>query len=136
MNGSDSLKIKESREVSEAIQHHIIAKFGKPNAIQSNKGLEFVSEVSTLCQKVGIRQLKISTRHPQANRQAEHYVCAIKLALSIVLCNKLIAKPKWLHYLPACLMALWLCRQEVLPTSPFFIIYGMDPSILILSNTP
>ena len=58
------MKTKESQEVAEAIRHHIIARFGKPEAIRSDRGLEFAGELSTLCQELGIRQLKISTRHP------------------------------------------------------------------------
>ena len=58
------MKTKESQEVAEAIRHHIIARFGKPEAIRSDRGLEFAGELSTVCQELGIRQLKISTRHP------------------------------------------------------------------------
>ena len=41
-----SMKTKESQKVSEAINYHIITKFGKLEAIRSDGGLEFASEVS------------------------------------------------------------------------------------------
>ena len=59
-----SMKTKESRGVLEAIRHLIIARFGKPEALRSNRGLQFAGDLMSLCQELGIRQLKISTRHP------------------------------------------------------------------------
>ena len=50
-----NMKAKKSREVSEAIHHHIITRFGKPDSIRSNRGLEFAGEVSILCQELGLQ---------------------------------------------------------------------------------
>lgn len=49
------MRTKESGEVAKALYRHIIARFGKPEALRSDRGLEFSGEVSTLCQELGIR---------------------------------------------------------------------------------
>lgn len=55
------MRTKSSQEVAQVIQLHLIARFGIPRELRSDRGREFLGEVTALCNKYGIRKVLIST---------------------------------------------------------------------------
>ncbi len=58
---------KGSKEVADALELNIIARFGVPSELRMDRGLEFAGHVISMCERLGIDRRVISTQHPQAN---------------------------------------------------------------------
>jgi hypothetical protein len=79
------MRTKASTEVAQALRFNIFARFGIPDELRMDRGLEFAGEVITLCDLLGIKRSVISTQHPQGNGMVERYVGVIKCCLMTIL---------------------------------------------------
>ena len=55
------MRTKSSQEVAQVIKLHLIARFGISRELRSDRGHEFLGEVTALCSKYGIKKVLIST---------------------------------------------------------------------------
>ncbi len=55
------MRSKSSAEVAQALEMNIIARFGVPDELRVDRGLEFAGEVTQLCERLRIRRHAIST---------------------------------------------------------------------------
>lgn len=76
---------KTSAEVAQALELDIFERFGVPDELRMDRGLEFAGEVINLCDRLHIRRNTISTQYPQGNGMAERYVGVVKRCLITML---------------------------------------------------
>ena len=75
---------KTSNVIAQKIFQEWICNFGLPEAIFSDRAKEFKAVVSSLAQKLGIRQYATTGYQPQANGQVERFHRFLNATLSIV----------------------------------------------------
>ena len=55
------MRSKASKEVAQALELNIFARFGVPVEIRVDRGLEFAGNVTDLCERLGVKRHAIST---------------------------------------------------------------------------
>ncbi|KAM2938293.1 hypothetical protein FF1_038103 [Malus domestica] len=90
-------------DINRFIWRNIICRFGIPQSIVTNNGLQVVGkDLAKFFKKYGIKQHTSTPRYPQGNRQAETSNKTIPNCLKKSLIDK---KGKWPDELPGCLWA-------------------------------
>jgi transposase InsO family protein len=104
--------------VARALLLNWIARFGVPLRITSDQGVQFTSEVFRMLNELlGVKHLKTTPYHPQANGLVERLHRQLKAAL---LCHN----DSWYDALPAVLMGLRAAWKEDISTTPAELVYG------------
>ncbi|CAC5385329.1 unnamed protein product [Mytilus coruscus] len=78
-----AIKDQEDPSVAQTLVESVVALFGVPRTLQSDKGSNFESTVfAEMCEILGIDKTRISTRRPQYNGMVEKSMNTIKEMLS------------------------------------------------------
>ena len=105
-----------------------VAIFGSPLSILTDQGSDFKTEtLSKICEYLQIDKRLISTKHPQANSQAE--ILNKKLSKYIKAMEK-DGEKDWPKLVNSCQWAYNLSIHTALKNSPYAVLFGVDP------NTP
>lgn len=104
----------------------IVADFGPPRTIQSDRGLEFTAEVTeNLMQRLSINQHLCTPYHPQSNGLAERFVRKTLAQL-----RKLtVPNDQWSALLPAAQLSLNLLVNSGMSISPFEALFARSCAI-------
>ncbi len=111
---------KSARQVAWFLYEEIICRYGCPQIIQSDNGLEFVNEVvKELLKQFQIWHQTVSPYRPQANGMIERFNRTLGEALS-----KLEEVYDWDKFVRPTLMAYNTSRQNSTKMTPYFLMYG------------
>ena len=111
---------------------NIVTRFGVPDSLISDNGLQFDSRVfHKFYSDLGIKNKYSTPIYPQSNGQAETVnkaiVNGLKKRLDCV-------KDKWAEELPNILWAYWTTPKRSKEDIPFFLTYGVEAVILVEIN--
>jgi transposase InsO family protein len=97
-----------------------VARFGVPELLTSDRGVQFTSAVwSSLCSLLGIQHIATTAYHPQANRMVERFHRQLKNSLRARLCG-----PSWTAHLPWVMLGLRAAPKEDSGLSFAEMVYG------------
>ena len=134
------VKDQTARTATETLRIGYFGLFGAPAYLVSDQGKAFTGHVIThLCELYGVQKLRTSPYHAQTNGQVEHMNQMI-----ICMIGKLEEDKKacWSKHLPELLMAYNATRFTVTRYSPYYLLFGRRPRILVdylfptLRNSP
>ena len=99
---------------------HWTSRFGLPGDISSDRGAQFTSKLwTTVSQLLGMKHIKTTSYHPQANGLVEGFHRHLKSALRARLTG-----PNWIDELPYVLLGICTALKEDLRTSSAELVYG------------
>src|SRR6266540_5412325 len=111
---------KSARQVAWFLYKEIICRYGCPQIIQSDNGLEFVNEVvKELLKQFQIWHQTVSPYRSQANGMIERFNRTLSEALS-----KLEEVYDWDKFVKPTLIAYNISQQNSTKMIPYFLIYG------------
>ena len=121
-----ALLVQTSAEIASFIYEDIITRHGSPNIIITDNGRPFISDlIQNTCKQFGIRQKTISPYHSQSNGLVERFNRTID---SILKKRNIEEKKNWPDFLPAAIFAYRSIKQATTGQSPFFLLYGYEPT--------
>ena len=123
-----------------ALLRHWIARFGVPSDVTTDQGRQFSGSLwSKLHRLLGIKSLRTTAYHPQANGMVERFHRVLK--------ERLMARDAgqdWMSHLPMVLLGVRASIREDSMTSPVHLVLGaplrlpgqMLPDVLLASDPP
>lgn len=106
-----------------------MCRYSIPRVIESNQGTQFISDVfKSMCQLMGIKSKLHTPYHPQASGKVERFNGVIKNKLSKIMTETGLA---WPEALPLVLHSIRTTTRAPLNLSPFEILFGRQPYIMI-----
>lgn len=124
-----ALKDQEATTVANVLVNEVVALFGVPKILHSDKGSNFESKVFTeMCKILGIDKTRTTTRRPQSDGMVERNIKTIKEMLTVFV-NK--SKRNWDHYLPLLMMAYRSAVHESTGVSPCSMMLGREITLPI-----
>jgi len=117
----------------------VVCRHGAPQELLSDRGANFLSDlVSEVCKLFDVKKLNTSGYHPQTNGLCERFNSTL---------IQMLAKAgdrfgqDWDKHLPYVLYAYRVSVQDSTKESPFFLLYGRDPTLptldaLLRERTP
>jgi hypothetical protein len=121
-----ALLVQTSSEIAAFLYEEIIVRHGCPNIIITDNGRPFISElIQIVCKQFGIRTKNISPHNSQANGLVERFNRTID---SILKRRNIEEKKNWPDFLPAAIFAYRSIKQATTGQSPFFLMYGYEPT--------
>jgi transposase InsO family protein len=117
------MRTQEATEIADGLFSHVFARFGCPDTLISDRGINFLSMVvKRLCALLAVHRSHTSSYNPQANGAAERFNSTILTSLRCYLEKQ----EDWVDFIPAILMAY---RSTVATSSsmysPFYIMHGV-----------
>ena len=111
-------------DVKKFVWKNIVTRFGVPNTLISDNGLQFDSKAfRNFCRDLGIMNRYSTLAYPQSNRQAEAVNKAILNGLKRRLDG---AKGNWVEELPNVLWAYRTTPHRSTGETPFSLTYGTE----------
>ncbi|KAG3109260.1 hypothetical protein PI124_g517 [Phytophthora idaei] len=105
----------------------VVARHGIPSRLLSDNGTNFTSEIAkSFYQTLGIKKLYGAAYHPQTQGLVERFNGTLIRMLRMHVSD---AQNDWDVYLPRVLFAPRTAYHEALGDSPFFSLYGRDPTL-------
>ncbi|KAH9107635.1 hypothetical protein AeMF1_017069 [Aphanomyces euteiches] len=105
----------------------VLCRFVVPNSLLSVRGSNFLSELAeSMYATLGIHKLTSAPYHPQSQGLVERFNHTIIQMLKIFVNDH---HTDWDTYLPRLLFAYRTSHQETLGDSPYFCLFGRDPSL-------
>jgi hypothetical protein len=131
-----AIKNRTSVIVADAFFSHIVCRHGVPFTVLSDQGKEFCESVmKKLLELLGVKKLTTSSHHPQCNGLTERFNRTFTGMLRTYASSE--APAEWDLRLPALLFAYRTHYHRVAKKSPFYLLYGRNPSTpasLIVGN--
>ncbi len=119
---------------AQAFLHNWIARFGMPDLVTSDRGVQFTGRLwNQLSQRFGFQCNRTTAYHPQANGLVERLHRHLKAALTARLTT-----PTWTQELPWVLLGLRTTLKEDIGSSAAELVYGTTLSVpgdLIVPST-
>lgn len=121
-----AIRNQTSSEISSFIYEEIITRHNTPRIIITDNGKPFIANlVATVCSTFGIRHKTISPYHSQANGLVER----VNRTIDAIMKKRSISeKNNWVGYLPATAFAYRSLKQDTTKQSPFYLLYGYEPT--------
>ena len=105
----------------------IITRHGCPRKVITDQGTQFMSRLfKTMCLKFNIEHVPTTAYHQQGNGKCEKFHKFLITALATVINQK---QTNWDVLLDNCLMIYRMTVSRAINESPFFVIYGRDPTL-------
>ena len=116
-------------ELTELFFTEIALKFGTPDGIVTDRGSVFTSAFwSDVCYNLRVKRRLSTAFHPQTDGQTERQNQSLEQYLRIY-CNE--QQSNWAGLLPLAEFAYHQVKQATIGCSPFKMMYGYDPEVLI-----
>ena len=113
-----------AQNIAKFIHTDIICRHGVPQEITSDRGTEFLNELTTEMERTyRIKHIKTTAYHPQGNGLTERMNQTVKNVISKICRNY----DSWDHYVDSALFAVRTMRQGSTMFSPFELVYGQRP---------
>ena len=105
----------------------VLCRFGIPDRLLTDRGTNFVSELaSSMYATLGIDKLAGSAYHPQTQGLVERFNHSLVQMLKVYVNDH---QTDWDTYLPRVLFAYRTSHHETLGDSPYFCLFGRDPTL-------
>lgn len=115
-----------SSEIANFLYEDIIARHSTPRVIITDNGRPLIAELmSVVCKTFGIKHKTISPFHSQSNGLCERVNRTID---AIMKKRSEKEKNNWPDYLPATAFAYRSIKQATTKQSPFYLLYGYEPT--------
>jgi hypothetical protein len=112
----------DAQSIATFLHEDIFCRHGVPTRLTSDQGSEFVNElIAVLTRNFGIRHIRTTPYHPQANGQVERTNQTLKNLLAKLAKDQL---GKWDHYLSNALFVIRTMKQASTRFSPSDLLYG------------
>ena len=115
---------KEASTVAEAFFEHVICRHGVPAVVVSDNGTEFDGVFDILTKKYGIKRIRTSPWHPQANGIVERLHGFMRGSIAAMSSAD---QTQWHHLLPVTAFAYRSTPLARLRLTPFFLMHGREP---------
>ena len=123
---------KTNKSVWTAFANYYLPRFGSPEVIISDNGLEFcANDWEDYLLGLGISHRRTTPQHPQSNGKTERANKTVKNMLAVAVNNQV---NMWEDRLGDVLMAYRISVSSVTGYSPYYLLYGRRPRVP-LSNT-
>ena len=129
------IKAKTQREVFRYIKNDLVPRYGAPEVLITDQGLEFKGrDLAQYLHFIGTEHRRSTPYHPQTNGRLERAHRTLKALLrKCVNC----AADQWEDHVGAALWAYRISRHDASGFSPYFLQYGREPRVplsRLLSN--
>lgn len=112
----------DAQSIASFVHEEIICRHGIPRMLTSDQGTEFINElVSLLTRRFGIKHIRTTPYHPQANGQTERTNQTLKNLLAKLSADEI---GRWDHYLPNALFVTRTTLQASVKSTPAELLYG------------
>ena len=112
-------------DCAEALTSGWIARFGVPDIITSDRGVQFTSAIwEILCKTLRIKHVQTTAYHPQSNGLVERFHRQLKNALKARACGV-----DWAKHLPWVLLGIRAAPKEDSAVSAAELVYGTQLSL-------
>ncbi|KAK7376327.1 hypothetical protein VNO78_34793 [Psophocarpus tetragonolobus] len=124
---AEPLATISAQNVQKFLWKNIITRFGIPQVIVSDNGLQFTDKkLNSFLEGLHIKHRVTSVEHPQSNGQAE---AANKVILGELKKMMMGAKGEWAEMIPKILWAYRCTPQSSIKETPFRMVYGTNAMI-------
>lgn len=128
------IKDQKTETIMVPIKRDIIARFGVPDEILTDRGSSLISELATaIYSDLGLEKLTTTAYNPQADGAAESMVKKVKKILAALVAEN---KKKWDELLPDALMALRSSWKRDTRMSPYELKFGSKMKLPIHLELP
>jgi hypothetical protein len=128
------IKDTKTETIMEAIKRDIIARFGVPDEILTDRGSSLISELAeAIYADLGLKKLTTTAYNPQADGAAESMVKKVKKILAALVAEY---KKKWDQVLADALMALRSSWKRDTQMSPYELKFGSKMKLPIHLELP
>ena len=118
---------QKAETIARIFVEYVVCGYGVPHELLSDCSTNLLSElVLEVCKLFNVQKLNTSGYHPQTNGLCERFNSTIiqMLAKTLERCGH-----GWDRHLPYVLNAYRVSVQESTKESPFFLLYGRDPTL-------
>ena len=125
-----ALPDQKAETVARMFVEYVVCRHGAPHELLSDRGANFLSElVAEVCKLFDVQKLNTSGYHPQTNGLCERFNSNV-----IQMLAKTVERfgHDWDRHLSYVLYAYRVSVQESTRESPFFLLYGRDPTLPVL----
>ena len=123
------VKDQTARTAAETLRNGYFGLFGAPAYLVSDQGKAFMGHVIMhLCELYGVQKLRTSPYHAQTNGQVERMNQTIIRMISKLKEDR---KACWSKHLPELLLAYNATHSAVTGYSPYYLLFGRRPRILV-----
>ena len=114
----------EASVIARLLVDEVIARYGAPNVLLSDRGSNFLSRlVAAVCKIFQIHKVNASSYHPQTDGLVERFNSTLYQSLSMHVAKDL---KDWDEYLPLILFAHRTSIFDAIGDSPFYVLYGRE----------
>ena len=114
----------KARTVAEILIKQIIARYGAPKKLLSDRGRNFLADlIYQVCELYRTKKINTTAYHPQTNGLTEKFNGTLCQMLSSYMNEK---QTDWDEYIEVCLFAYRTSKQETTKETPFRLLYGRD----------
>ena len=114
---------------TETLRNGYFGLFSAPAYLVSDQGKAFMGHIIThLCDLYGVQKLRTSPYHAQTNGQVE---CMNQTIIQMIGKLEEDKKACWSEHLPELLLAYNATRSTVTRYSPYYLLFGKRPRILV-----
>ena len=116
---------KRNTTVAHVFHNSFVSAHGCPEVLVTDNGTEFVAkDFSDYLNKMGIKHVRSTPRHPESNGKIERFNRTFKEMLAKAVRN---APEDWEEHVGATLFSHRISVSDVTHYSPFYLLYGRQP---------
>jgi predicted aspartyl protease len=122
-----ALKRATHQEVAKFLYEEIVARFGVPSQLVSDRGRNFLAlPLENYLKTLMVKHLKTSAYHPRTNGKVESFNGTLGRMLAKSVKG---ARRKWDEFLDESLLNCRVRKHRVTGFSPFYLVYGVEPQL-------
>ena len=125
-----SLPNQEAVTVAQALFNEWICRFGAPDAIHSDQGRNFESNMfAELCRLLGIHKTRTTPYHPQSDGLVERLNRTLRMLLTTHMQH--VPEDTWDDHLPSLMLAYRSSVHESVKFTPHYLMFGRESRLPI-----
>ena len=114
---------------AQVLYNNFFSVFGFPQKLMSDQGTEFIGDViAAMCKLLGIEKIRTMPYHPQTNGSEERVHQTLQRMIGKLDPEK---HRKWPEHIGSVLIAYNATRSQVTGYSPYFLMFGRRPQLLV-----
>ena len=119
----------EASVIARLLVDEIIARYGAPKTLLSDRGTNFLSKrVAEVCKIFQIHKVNTSSYHPSTNGLVERFNSSLCQSISMYVAKD---QKDWCEFIPLILFAHRTSISEAIGDSPFYVSFGREPRLPI-----